>query len=618
MIKNTIQKINKTFEDHINNANLIIYKNQYKNKDIHELEKLLEEKETKIKELESALKRDNIIKSVSVANKGLDYVLLVAIPGGIPLVMVKRNLEPLRILYYQKIAIKEIMKEKRKEGKQTMLKEELQYLSENYTPVNYLKFKEKLEKCPANVILENVSIISVNEDACGFFSNYTNLNAATMKTEELSNIYNDVVSITKSASNLGTVDEGHLCKLREFSSNLNNIINDRICGSNVMLDVYRNDLQSTMFQMPIEKKNLEACRLGTGNASRAAITMLEFYLKDAFYEPDKTAELFTHILPLTDTLVLTECVAKTDIMKTPNVMRKNLIETIRKDKTHLMSYKYILNESCSRLEGVNNNYTYHLCKLRDEVESLCEGLVKAKVTEIGDKFEIEYDEVAPALLQYKVLESLYKFTFDTSEDFEVMSEQLTQFVKDYNEYTVACEATNKKKGSKSLVWKAGHAVEKKTHQILNNGRDAYDTNHRNTTPVKKAAGNVEKLVNHPLNQIINIDKEERRKRLVEGRFRLRVWKLIRKYMITSALSVVAGPIIAAIGFIGSFALDKTLDKKVKKQIIHEMETELKIVEEKIEDAKGERKDKEKYQLMRIKAKLEKEINRIQFGLGSRY
>ena len=49
-----------------------------------------------------------------------------------------------------------------------------------------------------------------------------------------------------------------------------------------------------------------------------------------------------------------------------------------------------------------------------------------------------------------------------------------------------------------------------------------------------------------------------------------------------------------------------------------METELKLVDEKIEDAKSDKKDKEKYQLMRIKAKLEKEIDRIKFGLGSKY
>ena len=46
----------------------------------------------------------------------------------------------------------------------------------------------------------------------------------------------------------------------------------------------------------------------------------------------------------------------------------------------------------------------------------------------------------------------------------------------------------------------------------------------------------------------------------------------------------------------------------------ELQTELKIVKEKIEDAKGENRKQEKYELMRIESQLEKEILRIQHGL----
>lgn len=616
-MKKLAQKITNKIEEGITSANMSIYKNNYKNKSIDELEDLLKEKKSSIKEMENKLKHDNIIKTVDVVNSGVDYVLMIAIPGGLPIAMVKKSIHPLKVLYYQKLAIEETIKEKRKEGKKSMIKEELQYLSENYSEVNYYKFKESLTMKPANVVLENASIVAINEDACGLFGNYTNLNATTMKTEELANIYSDVREIEKVASTKNISSE-HLNKISEVRSNIMDIIHKRLNATDCISHFFINDLQSSALCMPIEKKNLDCCRLGTGECTKGSVESIRKYLRESFYEPNRAPQLFSYILPLTNLLVMTESVDNADIMKTPNVLRRNLIEEIRHDKSHLMSYKYILNESCNKLSGLDNQYTTTLCKLRDDVNSLCEGLVKAKVTEIGDKFEIDYDDVAPQLLQYKVLESLYTFTFDTTEDFDIMSEQLTNFIKDYNEYTVACEAVNRKKGSKSAVWKVGHAIEKKTTKILNNGRDAYDTNHRNATPIKKSADNIEKLVNHPLNQIISIDKEERRKRLVEGRFRLRIWKLIRKGLITGAISTVAGPIVAAIGFLGSFAVDKRLDMKVKKQILHEMETELKIVEEKIEDAKGERKDKEKYQLIRIKAKLEKEIDRIRFGLGSKY
>lgn len=617
-MKDLINKISNKFNETITSANLMVYKNNYKNKSIEELEDVLSEKNAKIKSLENKLKTDNIIKNISIVNKGVDIVLTVAIPGGIPIMMVKKNIEPLKILYYQKLAIREILKEKRKEGKKSMIKEELQYLSENYNPVNYYKFKEFITSKPANVVLENVSIISINEDACSLFNNYTNLNATTMKTEELANIYSDIKDIEKVASKNDSITDGHKDKISSLKNDVFNTISKRLSGIDSIANMYHADLQLASLCMPVEKKLLDRCRLGTGDCLTESIETISSYLRESFHKPNRAPQLFSYILPLTNTLILTESIDNADILKTPSVLRKNLIEEIKHDKSHLMSYKYILNESCNNLSNLDNSYTRSLCKLRDDVNNLCEGLIKARVMEIGNELNIDYEEVTPELLRYKVIESLYTFSFDDTENFDIMAEQLTNFIKDYNEYTVACEAVNKKKGSRSLVWKAGHAVEKKTQKILNNGRDSYDTNHRNTTPIKKSADNIEKLVNYPINQLISIDKEERRKRLVEGRFRLRIWKLIRKGLITGAISVVAGPIIAAIGFIGSFAVDKALDRKVKGQILHEMETELKLVEEKIDDAKGDRKDKEKYQLMRIKAKLEKEIDRIKFGLGSKY
>lgn len=617
-MKNTINKFNNKFEESLISALILPYKTMYKNKSILELEKMLVEKENKISDLEDKLKNNNIIKSVKILNKGADIILMAAIPGGIPIVIVKKNIEPLKALYYQKLAIRELIVEKRKGGDKTTVKEQLQYLSENYNPVNYYKFKESITNQPANVVLENVEIISINENACGLFGNYTNLNTATMRTEELEYIHYNISKIEKTARHNSNVLPEHLNKITELKNDIQKSIHERICGMKSISHMYYEDLRASALAIPIEAKRLENCRLGTGECARKSVESISKYLRESYMSADKASELFSFILPLTNELVLTESVDGTDIMKTPQVLRKNLQNELSYNKKHLLAYKYILNESCEKLSNIDNQYTKNLNKLRCEVENLCEGLIKSKVIEIGNRFEIEYDDIAPELLRYKTLESLYEFSFNDSEDFSVMKEQLTNFVKNYNEYTIACEAVNMKKGNKNLLWKAGHAVEKKTRDILNNGKDAYDTSKRNVTPVKKSADNIEKLVNYPLNQLISIDKEERRKRIVEGRFRLRIWKLIRKGLLAGAISVVAGPIVAAIGFIGSFAVDKTLDKKIKHQIIHEMETELKLVEEKIEDAKGDRKNKEKYQLMRIKAKLEKEIDRIKFGLGSKY
>ena len=56
------------------------------------------------------------------------------------------------------------------------------------------------------------------------------------------------------------------------------------------------------------------------------------------------------------------------------------------------------------------------------------------------------------------------------------------------------------------------------------------------------------------------------------------------------------------------------DIKTIKENNENKEYILKIVKEKVEDAKGENNKKQKYQLMRIQANLEKEITRIKHGL----
>ena len=83
-------------------------------------------------------------------------------------------------------------------------------------------------------------------------------------------------------------------------------------------------------------------------------------------------------------------------------------------------------------------------------------------------------------------------------------------------------------------------------------------------------------------------------------------------------SISLGPLISVaitiIIALGKFALDKKADERERKRVLTELETELKIVREKIEDAKGDNARKQKYELMRLEASLEKEVTRIKYGL----
>jgi len=110
-----------------------------------------------------------------------------------------------------------------------------------------------------------------------------------------------------------------------------------------------------------------------------------------------------------------------------------------------------------------------------------------------------------------------------------------------------------------------------------------------------------------------MDKNERRNRIVEGTFRKKILKIVRNAIVLGAEWAIS-PALSAITLLAGIALDKKADKKVKNQILQELNLELKIVDEKLEDSRSDGNRKSKYELMRIKNKLEQEIDRIRYNL----
>ncbi len=133
------------------------------------------------------------------------------------------------------------------------------------------------------------------------------------------------------------------------------------------------------------------------------------------------------------------------------------------------------------------------------------------------------------------------------------------------------------------------------------------------TIASKVPQHFERLVNSTIDKIANLDKSERRKRILHGGFRFKLLKLIRTAIILG-VGVAIHPALAAITLLGQVAFERQLDNKVRKEIVHELELELQICEEKIRDASSAGDKKNKYNLMRIKSALEKDIERINYRL----
>ena len=150
-------------------------------------------------------------------------------------------------------------------------------------------------------------------------------------------------------------------------------------------------------------------------------------------------------------------------------------------------------------------------------------------------------------------------------------------------------------------------------------------------------------ISKKVNDLLEKQKNERRKRVITGSISVKLLQLLKRAigmliggkLISKAIgpaatkavkiagktilpSISLGPLVSVaitiVIALGKFALDKRADERERKRVLTELETELKIVREKIEDAKGDNARQQKYELMRIEASLEKEVTRIKYGL----
>lgn len=197
---------------------------------------------------------------------------------------------------------------------------------------------------------------------------------------------------------------------------------------------------------------------------------------------------------------------------------------------------------------------------------------------------------------------------DTSDEF--VMERLNNIISLSNAYS---EIVTEGKVEKSLVrgaQKAEKGVTKATHSAKGVAVS--------TGNVVKAVGQIPKSLENEIsnfiNKMIEKDSTRRREELLNKGARVRLFKFIRKSLGVSITATLFGPLAAAIGYIGSIGVDKHLDAKERRAILRELDQELAIIDEKIDDAKAAGDNKQKYQLMRLKDKLENERKRVKFLL----
>ena len=299
------------------------------------------------------------------------------------------------------------------------------------------------------------------------------------------------------------------------------------------------------------------------------------------------------------------------------------LEFIRDCNTSILyKYKYVNTESY--VQGITNIYE----SLEALLENQNDNMIKYTLDELNHCNKlIEHllinasGELTDQLIYEQAID---KFNLMVEEIFFEDTEieiddiiKLHQITEALCEYESSMEASSRiiSKGTEKVTNAIGRASSKS--RGMSNADSKVDQIKRGAKIVDDRASDA---INNKIDQILNFTREQKREKIITGKNTIRLSKVLKTIigLIAAGGIVKANPILGAaatiIGLLGARGLSKATEVREKKRIMLDLETELKITREKIEDAKGENKKEQKYQLMRIEAQLEKEIFRIKHGL----
>lgn len=160
-----------------------------------------------------------------------------------------------------------------------------------------------------------------------------------------------------------------------------------------------------------------------------------------------------------------------------------------------------------------------------------------------------------------------------------------------------------------------------------NARNAVRTGGKKIAKATASTKATAKKISEPMVRMISdtwekakkADEEERRKMIIQGGIMPKIFRWMKRSILILAGAaagtvVPVASVITAIAFIAWICTDKRLDRRVKNQILKELDDEIEVCNEKIDDARGDASKEAKYKLIRIRNKLKRTQDRIRFNL----
>ena len=209
-------------------------------------------------------------------------------------------------------------------------------------------------------------------------------------------------------------------------------------------------------------------------------------------------------------------------------------------------------------------------------------------------------------------------------------EELCEALMDYARIEEACNMF----GGEILLEKKEGFVKKTTRKMARGAEKLYrkaDRKQRDIQDVKsnlhRISDPMEKFITDTWTKMKKADNDRRRELIIKGGVIPKILHWLKRVIGAGLVGGVVGHgakavglpggigvVISAIGLLGFIAKDKKADENTRAKIIRELEEELEIVNEKIDDSRGDEDKSKKYELMRVRSKLQKELDRINLGL----
>ena len=322
----------------------------------------------------------------------------------------------------------------------------------------------------------------------------------------------------------------------------------------------------------------------------------------------------------------------------PTIIAKRLIaEGTRKQKREFIK---ILNTSITdTINCVNSgdpiHYNIHMAYL-DSLESAKSALEDSLSSTVNESAIYEHiAQMMPDVVMYEegiiedpiseLDETIATIMFDDSEEISMESViKLTRLAHQINhEYEVVEEVSKVHGAVRKTLSNAAVKSEKTASKLRSSQNETGQT----VKAAKKVVDPFVRSVSAFIDKLKDMDNKERRERIITNEFRFKLIKTLKQIIRTLVIgkvglavaaggAVLTGGAITIIGILGSLAIDKAMDDKVRRSLTKELEEELAVVNEKLDDAKSGDSREKKYELIRIKKKLEAELDRVKYRTKS--